>query len=407
MRTTDPSPTPSPLARTTRWRTRFVMSLVALAMALRLAMFLTTGERPAAEDHAIARHLVDGQGFAVTEFGYTGPTSVRPPVYPMLLATLYAFLPPERADAIAIGLNACFGAASVGFAYLLARRLNASGAGAIAFALLVAIWPTQLVAATYAQGLALAVLLLLATLWLATFSDPRIAILAGLGASAAVLTESVLVLPLLLAIVWLTRRNPAYTALTIAAAITLVGPWLYRNAIVHGRFVGITTSLWSDVFQGNGDNATGSHLPTSPTSDQPVARVRQVSPRQADQLQRQPEAARESLLRRWSLDWIAEHPARYIELCGVRVLKTLWTDWHHPLGLHWANVASRSIACIGFLAAIAIGVRSPNPSLRVAVPLLIGLLLASGLTLAEARNAVFVDVAQLLPIAWWARGRTA
>ncbi len=392
-----------------------VAIVVLLAIGLRcLTLFYVDAlALPPAEDRSIAIHLLDGRGFSFTAFNHTGPTSIRPPVYPMLLASLYAIFGVDstQADIAALAINVLAGAAGVAVAYsigLAIRRKSNAGDDpdhrlALLLAIGVAILPTQLYAGAYAQGLSIAFLLMLTAVRLALSPDLRLAALAGVVAGLAVLTESALWLPLLGLTLLVAWRNRGFATLMLAGAIVVVSPWLYRNAIVQGQIVGVTNELWPDVFRGNGPDATGSiHLRTRTHAGKPQSRIDRLSPIEIDQLKRQPERVRNDLQRRWSLNWIREQPLQYLKLCAVRAGKTLWLDWDHPKAWNALNVASRSALLLGLAMACVAALRKSTTCgvFSVALVLMIGLVLASAFTLAEARNAAFIDFPQLLVLAW-------
>ncbi len=372
--------------------------VVGLAIILRLAMFVHVHAMSpqSSEDRSIAIHLLQGRGFSFGDFGYFGPTSIRPPVYPMLLTVLDATFGVNSSGAtiafLTINLLAGVGSVVAGFA--IGRRLFQSSRAAYAVAILLAILPTQLYAASFAQGLSLAVLFILMTIWLTLSKDLIAALPAGLFAGLSVLTESVAVLPLIGLILVIASRRINFAVLMLAATFAVTTPWLYRNAIVHQQFTGITNEIWHDLQTGNGPDATGStHLKFNRTQ------IGRLSPMQSDQLKRQPETVRNDYYRTWSFAWIRTNPIDYLHLCLIRVGKTVWLDWDHPNGLHPANITSRSICFVGWLIAIGMMIRRRRIE-WVTLMLSIGLVAATCFTLAEARNGVLVDLPQILAIAW-------
>jgi hypothetical protein len=382
-----------------------VLFIMVLAVVLRCgAMLQVNAPRlRTGEETAIAHHLAAGRGFSFAELGFFGPTIIRPPVYPMLQATAFAaFGTDSPAPALLMLLvNALVGGVSVVLAFAVARQIFRTDVAALIACLLVAVLPTQLYAAAFQQGLSIAVMLLLATIWLLLKQDTRLALPAGLLAGAAILTESILLIPLAATICWIASRRAGHALLVLAAAFAVVVPWLYRNAIVQHQLTGITNTLWPDTFIGNGPNATGSrHLYRNAL---PLAHL---SPADADRLKGQPERVRTQLFRAWSVNWITDHPLRYARLCAQRLLKTLWLDWDHPTGLNAVNVVSRTACFAGWIVAVTVMMRKRafDP---VSLSLLAGLVVATVFTLAEARNSVFVDIPQLFAIAWLIDRRAA
>jgi len=427
---------------------RTLAAIVLLAIVLRCLtlIYVDATHLPPAEDRSIAISLLDGRGFSFSAFNHPGPTSIRPPVYPMLLATIYATAGTDtpRAQIVALAINVLAGAGSVVLAYTIGLRVRApcrvprlgspsrgtpdetkdkpASHGlayqavapgnqrlALMLAFGIAIWPTQLYAGAYVQGLSIAMLLMLLAIRLALSKDIRLALPAGVVAGLAALTESVLWLPLIGVVLVLAWRSLAFATLMLAGGLVVVSPWLYRNAIVHQQITGITNELWPDVFRGNGPEATGSiHLRTRTHAGKPQTRFDRLSPIEIDQLKRQPDRVRNDLLRKWSIDWIRDNPLSYIKLCVVRVGKTLWLDWDHPKAWNVLNVGSRSVL---LLAMIAVAATPASPMRRlgmgdagVAATLVvaIGLVVAAAFTLSEARNNVFMDFPQLVALAWFA-----
>jgi 4-amino-4-deoxy-L-arabinose transferase-like glycosyltransferase len=80
-----------------------------------------------------------------------------------------------------------------------------------------------------------------------------LAIVAGLLLGLAILTrETVLYfLPVLTAGLVLTRRGLLVAAASVLAVLTLVAPWTWRNHVVFGAFVPVSTAGGLNLFQGN------------------------------------------------------------------------------------------------------------------------------------------------------------
>ena len=395
-------------------RVAVVAALTFLAVTLRLVAIVYTDAAHAVanENRVIAVLLNEGQGFSFNEFQAIGPTSLRAPIYPILLAALEKLPGSDAywATVGALGVNVLFAAFTVPLAFLLGKRIAGDRVG-YAFAALLAVWPTQVYAAAFPQGLNVGVALSLAALFLvyrvrAPQLRPRTrsAVVAGALAGLAVLTEAALVLPLLFSAGVLLRRRPKVLGVVVGVALVLVLPWIYRNTLVHGRLTGITDTFDRDLFLGNGDGATGSyHQRQISYLGKPQLRIEQLSPQENDALRRRPEAERHQWMAGRAYAWIAQNPVAYVRLCGVRLVKTFWLDWHHPDAFRFVNVASRSVAALALLAAIVTGRRWTLPLLWC-----VGVLLASVLTVAEARSAVFMDISQLLALALFAdRSRKA
>lgn len=386
-----------------------LMGIALLAVVLRCgAMVHFDALRlPAGENGAIARNVAQGNGFSFTQFGQFGPTSVRGPVYPMLLAAMDSLFgaTPHAAPIAALTLNVLFAAGSCVMAFYLARPLLGERAGWIAAGLF-AVWPSQIYAAVLLQGLCLAVLMTLIALRLAGGPRPAHAIFAGAAAAIALLCEPILSVPLFVLAVLIGRRRPAHALLMIAAAVALVMPWMLRNAVVHQQVVGITDTFWPDVYRGNGPDATGSEpLRLTRPDGKPLSQIDRLSPQRLDALKAQPEIGQVRLFRTWSLDWIRHNPLTYARLCIARVAKSLWADWDHPLAGRWSDLVLRSVGLFGLVGALLLPL--PMGAKRLLLALALGLAAATMFSMAEARNAVLMDVPQLIGFcALLGRGRS-
>ena len=196
----EPAEAPAP-----RWFGWAVLALVLLAFAVRVAAIfaLRAWEHPSyMEHHAVAVNLLEGNGFWFRDWGWVGPSSVQSPPYPLLLAASYkVFGVGTKASYVAMMLlNAAAGAVAVWLTYLLAttlgRRTPASRWAGLIGAALVAVWPTQIYAATFVQAVALitAATLGILYLWQRSLDTGHLAPWLGfcvLGCLAA-LTEPVL-----------------------------------------------------------------------------------------------------------------------------------------------------------------------------------------------------------------------
>jgi len=223
-----------------------VWILVASALAARLAVILIMGDwggSAAGEYGSLAASLVQGDGFALnetanyTQHGIYEPSSLKPPTYPLLLAGLY----------LAFGVKS---------------------AAAHISALLLAFWPTQVMAVAFVNPVTLTTLAVIGSVLLWNRSvETR-----GMGSWLAfTLVAALLALtePLLLAALALVPlaillqgslprpvriRN---AVLAVAMALVVIGPWTYRNWRVHHALVPVTSTFWLNMWMGNNPNATG------------------------------------------------------------------------------------------------------------------------------------------------------
>jgi 4-amino-4-deoxy-L-arabinose transferase-like glycosyltransferase len=352
-----------------------VLALAALGFALRAtAIFaLHRWEQPNAIEHrALALSLVEHGTFYFRDFGKYGPSSVQSPSYPFLLAMLFrTFGPDSTASYIAAMLiNSLAGALTVWLTWKMVRALGGSSAAALLAAALIAIWPSQVYAATHVQAISLITLCIVAMIYLFQRSVQTGSLASWIGYSIigtlAALTEPVL-LPIvalsgLLIVVWRVWRVWRGSSLSIeqrirnaavllAAALLIIMPWTVRNRTVHERWIPIKSTFWVNVWKANNDFATGTdRLELSEEkqaalrsgamslSDRQLVDPRfdnqrqydRLTPEQRARLENQPEAVREEVFREFATSWIASHPARYLQLCLIRLGKTLWVDWDNP-----------------------------------------------------------------------------
>jgi 4-amino-4-deoxy-L-arabinose transferase-like glycosyltransferase len=171
-------------------------------------------------------------------------------------------------------MNGIFGALTVVFIYLIARRLFDRRVGVAAGALL-AIFPSQvfytgvvLSEAMFTMLMVLALLVLMWNPWRREGMPYKQLFLAGLILSAATMTRGItLLLPLVLLGIWFfyleSRKRALLQTLVVFAGIAvLIVPWSIRNSIVFGTVVGPSTNLGDDLCIGNFQGATGAFLIT-------------------------------------------------------------------------------------------------------------------------------------------------
>jgi hypothetical protein len=356
-----------------RWivTTLIVLSSVALLARIATDVHFKAWRSPSAMEHkSIAVALVTGHGFTFGDWGYYGPTSVQSPPFPFLLAAMFKMFHAVGPDgqlqktgsenayfAIMI-LNAFAGAALVWLTYLMTKTLGGTPLAGLIAAGLVALWPSQIYAARFVQAVSLitAGLAGVIVLYYMAIRTGKMAPWVGfcLLLCVVTLTEPVFLPALLLSgglmfisqgLTWTARfRNLAVLGFCIFAVL---GPWATRNYIVHGKIIPVKGSFWVNVWKGNNDYATGSdrlkltdaekrriarQANSGETDDiQDTAHVRDMlDPSQIAMLANHPEAMREDVFKQIAQSWIKDHPKRYLELCGIRLAKTLTIDWDNP-----------------------------------------------------------------------------
>jgi Dolichyl-phosphate-mannose-protein mannosyltransferase len=176
------------------------------------------------------------------------PTAYRPPLWPLVLGTVYAGADVTGIDRWTAGrlAQAAIGTAIVALIGLIAAELWGAAAGLVALGLGAVFLPLILDGTTLISE-PLFVALELAAVWAALRlrvapSRLRWAVAAGVLAGLAALTRStaiVLAVPLLAAM-WAGRGGRA-VAVFAAAAILVAVPWTIRNAHVLRAFVPVST----------------------------------------------------------------------------------------------------------------------------------------------------------------------
>lgn len=356
---------------------------IALAVRFLAIVGLESWKNPNPMEHrGVARALLNGDGFAFNEFNFYGPSSVQSPPYPLLLAGLFKIFGEDAPGAYvtAMAINALAGALSCVVAGLLALRLGASFLIALMSAALVAVWPTQVYAVTVAQAISLITLCTVCIIWLFYVSIDTQKILPWLGYSLigclGALTEPVLLpfmaLSGLLILFWpkltwsIRLRN---AAILFLSALLVIGPWSYRNYKVHGKFVPVKNTVWVNIWKGANPYATGTdRLPMTDSMREQLKTMTDAQKRNANfdnarqydklteeqlrALNRKPEIEREQLFHDWAVAWIRENPNRWLQLCGLRLAKTLWIEWDNPKGEQF-YIVSRTIllgaSALGFV----------------------------------------------------------
>lgn len=240
---------------------RALLLVLLAALGLRLAVLaMTTELTPTIVDeqhyHSLATSIVEGRGFAVE----SGPTSLRPPLYPAFVAAIWTATG-SRDLQVVRAVQGVLGLATAWLVWVIGRRLWDDRAG-LAAAAIVAFYPALVLANS---------LLLTETLFtflLAAFLAAEVTLLqrpaagwamaAGLLLGLAALTRSVLwpfplvVAPLLL---WMLParlpRRLGLAALLLLAFAAVVGPWAVRNTRLQGATTVVDTMGGMNLRMGN------------------------------------------------------------------------------------------------------------------------------------------------------------
>jgi len=350
--------------------------LVGLALGLRVGVVLalrTEHARPLGFEHAkIAENLLAGRGFSIAFLGQEGPTSQQAPFYPLFLAGVYAcFGVGTPQSLLCVALIQCVAGALLvlvvvwlGWSLVPDRRLVGWLAGLCA-----ALLPTHLYMVTHLQVALWAALLL--TLLLAVVVSPRWqgtwsgALLAGLLAGLLLLVEPILALalPICAAAFWLAEprkgtrllQPPAVGRMIAMAglAAVVIAPWTVRNWLVHGQPVFIKSTFGYAFWQGNNPQSWGTDKIPKPSAetirldhdgtlrgmDHALWEARHetlyiddvlLKPGGYREFAGLSEPQRSALLGHEALQFIVQHPGRYLKLCLQRLRYFLFFDETNP-----------------------------------------------------------------------------
>jgi hypothetical protein len=259
-------------------------AIIGLAIAVRVAAVLVLQShhvpRSTYEHGEIAANLLAGRGFTMHFLGADGPTSQQAPVYPALVALAFAaggVDSPRALLLLELGQSLLGGLLVLGTLKLARHVAPGARWAAPAAALWVALHPTLIYAATHVQIASLAATLLVWTLALAykTGATLRIRDAAVSGGLLAllVLTDPILALvfPGVGWAIWQgTGRGRWHRALRLVATVAVtalagITPWLVRNALVHGEFIAIKSTLGYAFWQGNCAQSEGTDKVVRPS----------------------------------------------------------------------------------------------------------------------------------------------
>lgn len=255
----------------------------------------------------IAENLQKGRGFVLQE----DRIAARPPLYPLFMILCGRNLLVIRL------VQAVIGAVAVLLVFQLCLSLFASEAAGKLAGLAAAIDPFLIFFTGLALTETLYVFVLLAAMkrvaTLAKAPSVGAAAIAGLLLGLAVLIRPALfyfplfLLPIFCASLPSPRLGCAIGAVVALAAGLTVSPWILRNYLALHAFVPTTTQGGESLWEANNPVADG-----GPMMDKPIW------PEGSETL---PEVERDRFLRKATLQFIAENPGRFVELCGRKFVR--------------------------------------------------------------------------------------
>lgn len=307
-----------------------LMVLVALTLRVGLMSVLRSYELNPYLDYfnfggeagRIARSLVRGEGFASPFHEPTGPTAVIAPLYPLLLAGIFALfgIYTTASSWVALALNSLFSAVTCLTVFFIAKKTFglrvAVWAGWVWAVLPSAVfWPTRLVWETSLSTLLFSLCFLLA---LHLGASAGVGGWLGFGALwglTGLSNPSLLAFfPFCLGWMWYRHRGQRRAAVLLAGVVLMVAcavlPWTLRNYVAFGRLVPLRSSMGLALLMGNQEGATGLAM----WWVQPVVDAAEMAKfRRLGELAYMEEKEREALR------FIAEHPGTFALLSLKRV----------------------------------------------------------------------------------------
>lgn len=315
------------------WRTRWMLLAIALvALLLRCAVMLITRHsyaliNDAADYSRLGTSIAAGHGFGVSHVAPGGgPTALRPPAFPLLLAAVYSIVGVHvLAARIAAAVLGAIAAVLVG---ALIQQSSGDPRKALAGGLLAAVYPPMVIASTSVMSEALFVPLSLGVIAaaLAYRHDPRIGWLAisGLLLGCATLTRpvgAVLVLPAVLIAFGGQPKAPRRVTAALTAAVLAIAPcaaWEIRDVSVLHHVVPLTTQ--SGYLLAGTYNATSAHYRPQPgvwmvpTRDPAIARLVAAHPHA-------PEVRLGDMLQTAAMRYLNNHPTYILTVVGHNLLR--------------------------------------------------------------------------------------
>ena len=305
------------------------------------------------ETGRIARSIALGHGFSSPfTIEYTGPTAWLAPLYPCILAGVFKIFGVYTfaSSWVILTINSFFSALNCIPIYHIARR-SFSRKAAFWSAWIWALLPYSMYYAIHwAWETALAALLLscvfLLSLRMAGIGDSEATsshsrkdwLLFGVlwGLVALVNPSLLLGLPLSgLRILWQQRRAVGLKAPLISATfagivfVLILTPWMVRNYRVFHKFIPVRSNFGEELRLGNADDAVGTWRSYVHPSQYPI---------QLRLYAQMGEIAFIQMRKREALEFIRDHPGRFVTLCLRRFIyywfDTPMTNWNGNLRLY-------------------------------------------------------------------------
>jgi hypothetical protein len=343
------------------------IALVALTIGCRAAYVLPI--RLAQAENPIRSAEVELSAISLLEKGElgnvyhdpTGPTAHVSPLYPFIVAGIYAVFEPYSLAAMLTQSFAAMATVAATLACLpwLARRLGLSEWAGWLAAFALAVMPInffyesfgdweQPLAALVLVGLLACFLELRKSAWQRPWLVAATGLLTGIAALLSPSLVPAVGLMILAEFAWPTaprKRILAGAAAIVTLTALCITPWMVRNYHALGGFVPLRSNFGLELWFGNRADATGSSNVDWSDPDM-SAKMRHPHPNadECRRLQEMGELAYMKERQHEALHWIGANPGRFVELTGTR-FRMFWFP-----GREMFNNASLSttIKIIGF-----------------------------------------------------------
>jgi len=292
----------------------FVLACLALHILLRLTPIVSlplSMTSDAAWYVNRAASIAAGEGYA--EEGFL--TAYWPVGYPGFLGTAFWLFGPSVL--VAQLANVCLSALSALLCLGIARIILGDETAARLTLLLFTMYPNNVAYASLSMSeIFFTTVFLLGIFLFLRFPTPYGAVTSGLVFGLGTLTKpQVMFFPLLLLgrqflldASW--RRLRVGALLLYAAILLMLGPWAIRNFVVFDEFVLVSTNGGTNLLMGNNPHATGTYRSND-------ALFTGIGFSVADQV------AVDKRARQLAMEWIREHPGRFLAL----IPRKLWHMW--------------------------------------------------------------------------------
>ncbi len=273
------------------------------------------------EDYDIAQSLVHGDGF--TQSLTSGPTAVKAPLYPLFLASILYVAPVGGLLFAALLQHLLLSFAP----YVVYKALNGwvDEKAAILSAWILLCHPSYWVYPNTLEATNLFVPGAIACLWFVRTRleaqrsapvDMHDALCAA--ALAALCLVQPVVLPFVLAALFVIIRRRKHGFLLVLVALVVWTPWTLRNERQFQRVIPFKSPVWMNVYEGFGVQSHG--LPS-------LALVDSATTQRIDSLRRvQSDVEMETEYKQVCIRILQDHPMQYLKKCVVQV----WRYWSFP-----------------------------------------------------------------------------